>query len=71
MPKPEPTKSAWQPIETAPKDRFVLIYDPNVNSVHVAMWTQEVEDWVPEGWDMYSDTVDASHWMPIPEPPNA
>lgn len=61
--------SDWQPIETAPKDKWVLIWDPNAECVRVAMWEDSVADFVGANMDWYSDAIDASHWMPLPEPP--
>lgn len=61
--------SEWQPIETAPKDKWILVWCSNVKSCFVAMWNGEVEDFVGEAHDLYIDSIDATHWMPLPEPP--
>lgn len=65
----------WQPIETAPKDgREILVY---------GIWTGEIygPDAMPSIGvafsgsleltlgDAYSCGCDATHWMPLPEPP--
>ena len=101
----------WQPIETAPKDRDVLVWfdhdadpyqdptEPNKLTNYaawadggdfldnagmaVAKWHPqyfESEDeygngyWMPEAWfarenDDYERVCNATHWMPLPEPP--
>jgi hypothetical protein len=75
----------WQPIETAPKDASsILIYDGKfvervawywIDRPHTCGW------WAIQGGDDavafsdYSDTrakvdeEEATHWMPLPEPP--
>lgn len=57
--------SAWQPIETAPMKRHVLVY-----------WQGDilVADQDPQGRWWYCSTEGEyecapSHWMPLPEPP--
>ncbi len=60
----------WQPIESAPKDRtLILCWDGRARVIC---------DWCDGGWDVTHDTEDYSwadyaptHWMPLPEPPNA
>lgn len=61
--------SEWRPISSAPKTGWILVYDLNVNGCHVACWRADCEDFVPEGWDGFSDTIDADFWMPLPAPP--
>jgi hypothetical protein len=46
---------AWQPIETAPRDRRVLVFG---NGCGIVAWT---------GDDCWPD--DATHWRPLPAPP--
>ncbi len=55
-------RTGWQPIETAPKDGMPLL-----------LWNgdrAEVAKWEGDGW-WYIDeyTFDATHWMPLPAPP--
>lgn len=85
--------SAWQPIETAPKDGTLILVcrvgeDIGCGPVEVTSW-YKIEDWqwekVPgddpdlyrkvhkgtyhEGWN--NNGHRATHWMPLPEPPEA
>lgn len=62
----------WQPIETAPKDgKWVLITEDSGTWMEVARWYDDC-------WCSYPQTMfgvmdgeaPASHWMPLPEPPN-
>jgi hypothetical protein len=53
----------WQPIETAPcDDHMVIIYWEN--------GMMSVEDLDHDSDPMYWQGVGATHWMPLPEPPN-
>lgn len=71
--------SEWQPIETAPKDRSVLLYEPIGG-----WWLPEPRPgvvphiWVGNWWK--GDTLNRAqwngamysaptHWMPLPAPP--
>lgn len=73
----------WQPIETAPKDGTeILIFRP-IGTQHdpwmfVATWQQcDGCGSVVDGGifmsnacvDSYVGTTHATHWMPLPEPP--
>jgi hypothetical protein len=75
--------TGWQPIETAPKDgRSILIYRRPWPAPVTAEWSEHAnyggrEDSRP-GWQIwlcdedhwYSIATDeATHWMPLPEPP--
>ena len=60
----------WQPIETAPKDEMILLYgkikDKNkigIGSYYYALKFFVIED----GKGCYK--LDATHWMPLPKPP--
>lgn len=66
--------NGWQPIETAPKDgRKVLLYDSGYvhsDSSYLiagfdmgAWWGQSTRSGVSIVWR------NATHWMPLPEPP--
>ncbi len=65
----------WQPIETAPKDgTFVLVYlaetyAHTTQQICVAVWDDDLEDWMTDQLDGGWDFVAPSHWMPLPQPP--
>lgn len=77
--------SEWQPIETAPKDgRDILVYGEwagetsgrfNGKVATTAFWNGGQSDYPGNGWwcvtvsDGYSSWIEASHWMPRPDPP--
>lgn len=60
----------WQPIETAPRDRSIII-------VAHEFWRRVglVQYVYPEGFCHYADGTKVdhqhllTHWMPLPEPP--
>ena len=63
----------WQPIETAPKDEWILIATPQHDAgMTTSMWDSEVEWWMiddgknPELW-LRGDAP--THWKPLPQPP--
>lgn len=63
--------TAWQPIETAPKDgNSILAWCPRIMRCVEVWWEQD--DY--EGGGYWQDDGDTepflSHWMPLPEPPN-
>jgi len=49
--------SDWQPIETAPLDHWVLLSDKS-GFVWMIIFTKE-----------YKSYTKATHWMPMPKPP--
>jgi hypothetical protein len=59
----------WQPIETAPMDRRLLLWD--------GIWVSAgaYVDYDSMGWIMDSeypgDVSNPTHWMPLPAPPAA
>jgi Protein of unknown function (DUF551) len=65
----------WQPIETAPKDCDILVYDTyNGGTFYVACWAKT--DTGDDAWGYAPDTFAGgclecvpTHWMPLPEPP--
>lgn len=76
--------SAWQPIETAPKDADVWIIAWDGNTVLPVMWINDTEFSPYTGWayasetwggvlyDGYNEVVTTlTHWMPLPAPPEA
>ena len=70
----------WQPIETAPKNEWVLIYMPWSNTVRQGQFNTRGPR--QTGWracfgasaQTLGGTLlyrDPTHWMPLPEPPAA
>lgn len=64
----------WRPIESAPKDREVLIYAEKTGEQFVAFWGTAIEDgdqqWTFARGDGISFIVrNPTHWMPLPEAP--
>lgn len=72
----------WQPIETAPKDRRVIVVDAD-GRVEIAYWQENPRVWEdqPQGpcWTVFEPedyfyayhliAHPPTHWMPLPEPP--
>lgn len=68
--------SEWQPIETAPKDRFILLWEPEFCAIWLAKWQGSLWYGVDnEGITRQSAREDGeticyvTHWMPLPLPP--
>lgn len=73
----------WQPIDTAPKDgTIVLVYGLWAGEIggkdktpgrYIANWVPSSDyqgyHWLVDGTDAYAAWVKATHWMPLPEPP--
>lgn len=69
-------KSAWQPIETAPKDdkaKFILVCGNKMRPPQCLDWYHW--DWTEKcRWDGFSwidirtSEYEPTHWMPLPEP---
>lgn len=75
----------WQPIDTAPKDGELVIgygvWAGEINGVsdmpiiQIIYWGGGKGDypgtdwWVGYGSDAYATWLRATHWMPLPEPP--
>lgn len=67
--------SKWHPIETAPTDQWILVYEPSNYSPVLAVMLDEDGIWYEGeygraimGVNWMSD-IGATHWMPLPEPP--
>jgi hypothetical protein len=56
----------WQPIETAPSDTQVLLYTPNLHESN----PERIESRVYHDSRAGSRHAWATHWMPLPPPPN-
>lgn len=69
--------SEWQPIETAPKDTEVLVWDPSQGCVYIARQTpfyntpfEGVRCLLGHHWETGEGGYGTpTHWMPLPEPP--
>jgi hypothetical protein len=72
----------WQPIETAPKDQdiLLLIEGKAIQGSWDAQCFLDGRSWGPGKWDHISlpdhgcgccsyDNEPATHWMPLPTPP--
>lgn len=71
----------WQPIETAPRDGTAILatnanYEYDLQRCVVVFWDDDELTEQP-GWSLPYETPDdapftwLTHWMPLPEPPNA
>lgn len=61
----------WQPIETAPKDKTILVFQMSDSGYFYQMAQWEIMKsgngmWTCSNGDFVDDTT---HWMPLPEPP--
>lgn len=65
----------WQPIETAPHDVEILVcyeIDPGDWKIEKAVWNDREGKFLNSTYDPFQDDVeDATHWMPLPEPPQS
>jgi hypothetical protein len=65
-------RAGWQPIESAPADKDVLIYVPAWGPL-IAQFNAEFSEWTSRMQCPVSLSEEAdrpSHWMPLPSPPN-
>jgi hypothetical protein len=58
-----PDPEEWRPIETAPKDREVLVFDEG--AIIVSLWVEDEQAW----WDNGPMRPPPTHWRPLPAPP--
>lgn len=63
--------SEWQPIETAPKDEWILVFGTHTRSLCPVLTVRWDGDEWQSGDDGYRPYVVPTHWMPLPEPPHA
>ncbi len=67
----------WEPIDTAPKDKEIIVCDASSGWTIVASWSdrdgcgfRRLEGfWMSNGCVDNYLTIDPTHWMPLPEPP--
>jgi len=63
----------WQPIETAPKDTFLLLLYNKQEGVCAGYWDicEKPPTWIQvETRGITSAYMKPTHWMPLPEPPD-
>lgn len=65
--------SEWQPIETAPRNKIVLLfgryhYQPENWKIHSG-YVQEQGGCVWNGERLTEYSMKPTHWMPLPKPP--
>ena len=58
--------NAWQPIETAPKDKYILVYDPGYGQL-VVIWLEFYNVWMTVFGRKL--TQPPTHWQELPEDP--
>jgi hypothetical protein len=60
--------STWQPIETAPRDKRVLLFHRylSIDHIGVGFWDGSAGCFNAYGFGYCRPT----HWMPLPAPPN-
>lgn len=68
----------WQPIETAPKDRMIIVANDDyfgaaspMSDGRWFMWNSFFTAFRPGRYDVNPNAITPTHWMPLPEPPNA
>ena len=64
-------KNGWRPIETAPRNGWILVSGYIYNDPAKGRW-MEVAEWNGEGFSTEQCPLHPpTHWMPLPEPPDA
>ena len=66
------TFGSWSPIETAPKNVPVLVFDGHATSVAercIGRWYALVGDKTVRREDRSMAVVEPTCWMPLPDPP--
>ncbi|MDR5170699.1 hypothetical protein IHQ56_02600 [Methylobacillus flagellatus] len=56
----------WQPMETAPKDQYILLSDPGLKRVVIGIWSMAEEGWI-ESPDLSPADLQPTAWMPLPD----
>lgn len=67
MPEGSANQPTWQPIETAPKDRPILGFDPCMNAPFVMNWNVPAQQFVAT-YGMGDEAP--SHWLGMPQLPS-
>ena len=70
--KAEQRVAEWQPINTAPKDEWILTYPAIAETKWIERFVIENRPTYESGWYRGSDTMPIfpTHWMPLPKAPN-
>jgi len=62
----------WEPIETAPKDRYILVTGPigyRIDQVKWGGWLlDDTHNWCDLNGARHPNAA-ITHWMPLPAPP--
>ena len=62
----------WQPIETAPKDRSILVTEPDGLRIDQVIWggwaLDNTHNWCDADGARHPNAA-ITHWMPLPTPP--
>lgn len=70
-PNATPPFAVWQRIESAPKDRRILLCLGGQDWV-IGSWNQKAFDgprWEDDGLEAVPFIIAPTHWMPLPNPP--
>lgn len=76
----ETTLAAWQPIETVPKMKNLLLFavtdigeDGRVKNwkMDTGYYSSEPGVWTWSGYQVRKSDIQPTHWMPLPEPPKS
>jgi hypothetical protein len=61
--------SEWQPIETAPRDRLLLLACADWPFIRARdkPIPVKVGGWWSEGWNVFGASWKPTHWMPLPD----
>lgn len=64
--------SAWQPIETAPKDGTrIMAYIARIEHTLIIYWEPDTDSEPHWSDEEGFEWTDLTHWMPLPDPPRA
>lgn len=59
----------WQPIETAPKDKVILVSCTRRMTAPYTAMNDSRDGWVTETTDAWVAAYTPTHWMPLPAAP--
>lgn len=62
-------QNKWQPIDTAPKDRYIIGFDPAFKKPFVMIWNIHDGNFQDSPPDICEDPPTPTLWMPIPSVP--